>query len=630
MGIAFNGREVGGLAFNGREIESGYINGRKVFPSQIDYDEINFGVFEYTITQPNTKVSFTVQHEGVFEAESNGIVYKYSTDKSHQVEFSYAKPGVYKVQIKGNATKFTFYDDCNATSYLTWVYYLNFQNISHTSRFFYQCHKLRGVDKLILLGGQVDLFYFCESLEYIGYIETTKGTPANGGPNLKKVGTAICHDGSLSFASDYKLESIDKIEFTGGYFSHCFSDCHNLKTVKEITLNFIDTKGNSEIYIEKMFENCESLEGFGSFIINSQENLSIYADLMFSHCYLLKEFPIDISSFYTLREMFSYCYSLYKDQALELDLKNVGTAEKMFSNCNGFTSVNINILMAASPFASGKYEDYINNMFEYCGNLKHVTKFVCKRQSNSSASTCNKIFYGCTSLVSISDIYIDLLNKTKSTHLFAECTSLKTAVNLNIKNAIDVSNMFLNCTSLETVQDITAEGSGLIAMFMFRNCSSLSIIRNITFPSLSDKYNVIFYDCPRLKYIKFGGTFRPNTRYISSTVPVQILEFDIVNLRDASDLPYSVSTINANSVIDGIYLGGNSVWMKNKGPYSLFSKVSTTGGSVYQDSFSVLDGHINTLYSRNWSVFVGPYVTNVWYEDSRGEAWRKEHGQFKD
>lgn len=32
MGIAFNGREVGGLAFNGREIESGYINGRKVFP----------------------------------------------------------------------------------------------------------------------------------------------------------------------------------------------------------------------------------------------------------------------------------------------------------------------------------------------------------------------------------------------------------------------------------------------------------------------------------------------------------------------------------------------------------------------------------------------------------------------
>ncbi len=33
MGIAFNGREIGGLAFNGREIESGYINGRKVFPT---------------------------------------------------------------------------------------------------------------------------------------------------------------------------------------------------------------------------------------------------------------------------------------------------------------------------------------------------------------------------------------------------------------------------------------------------------------------------------------------------------------------------------------------------------------------------------------------------------------------
>lgn len=93
--------------------------------------------------------------------------------------------------------------------------------------------------------------------------------------------------------------------------------------------------------------------------------------------------------------------------------------------------------------------------------------------TQSSNTTCNYIFQGCTSLTDVSftnSSYIQLLQ-----YAFDGCSSLVTAPAISSSNITRTTNMFANCTSLVNVPqyDTSNIANGYLSM-MFSNCPMLS------------------------------------------------------------------------------------------------------------------------------------------------------------
>ena len=115
----------------------------------------------------------------------------------------------------------------------------------------------------------------------------------------------------------------------------------------------------------------------------------------------------------------------------------------------------------------------INNATDI-STYKDNTDFkYCPKFDTSNATDMTRLFYQCTSLISIPQL--DTSNATDMPSMFYQCTSLISIPQLDTRSVTNMSSMFQNCNSLTSVPLFdTSNVKSMI--FMFSGCSSLTSV----------------------------------------------------------------------------------------------------------------------------------------------------------
>lgn len=126
-----------------------------------------------------------------------------------------------------------------------------------------------------------------------------------------------------------------------------------------------------------------------------------------------------------------------------------------------------------------------NTSFHGNTTIQYVTfedGVVFRRANQSSGTTIEGIFGGCTNLIGVSNISTAV---TSMASAFSGCTSLKFVDNLNeLVNVTNDNQSFYGCTALEYVQDLTG-WTKVGLQRTFRDCSNLKKIFGLPQPATS-------------------------------------------------------------------------------------------------------------------------------------------------
>ena len=125
---------------------------------------------------------------------------------------------------------------------------------------------------------------------------------------------------------------------------------------------------------------------------------------------------------------------------------------------------------------------------------------------NEEVTNINQLFYGCTSLISLSDIsYWNTSKITEMEFIFCECSSLSSLPDISKwdTSKVDKMNgMFCGCKSLTSLPDISKWdiSKAIDISYMFANCSSLSKLPDISSWNIKNVSNIsgIFSGCSSL------------------------------------------------------------------------------------------------------------------------------------
>ena len=125
------------------------------------------------------------------------------------------------------------------------------------------------------------------------------------------------------------------------------------------------------------------------------------------------------------------------------------------------------------------------------------------------ATDLSEMFYGCSSLLSLSDItYWDTSKVISMYKMFNGCLSLislSDKLKWNTSNVNNMALMFFYCSSLSTLPDISEwDTHNVIEMYqMFDGCSSLKTLPDISKWNISKVNNLswLFLDCSSLTYL---------------------------------------------------------------------------------------------------------------------------------
>ena len=128
---------------------------------------------------------------------------------------------------------------------------------------------------------------------------------------------------------------------------------------------------------------------------------------------------------------------------------------------------------------------------------------------NSTHTSLNSMFDGCSSLVSVDTSYWDTSNVTTMAAMFASCTSLPSlsVSSFNTTNVTNMSSMFTYCTSL-TILDLssfnTTNVTNMSSMFRKSNKLTSLDLRNFDMTNVTNIYNM-FQGCTALTELRLDN-----------------------------------------------------------------------------------------------------------------------------
>ena len=209
-----------------------------------------------------------------------------------------------------------------------------------------------------------------------------------------------------------------------------------------------------------------------------------------------------------------YCfYRLFRNSTGLIsasDLRLVSTTlrgycyNNMFVGCSNLTSV---CDLPATSLTIGCYYA----MFSGCSSLVTaplISATYCNGYNTAGASSLAAMFLNCTSLTSIANIPRSPASGTQSSHthtnMFKGCSSLVSipSVTINISKGNNCQGMFQDCSSLTDASGITFSGAaGYMSLKdMFRGCSSLTVPPSTLPSSFSSHSNCdgMFRECTSL------------------------------------------------------------------------------------------------------------------------------------
>ena len=270
------------------------------------------------------------------------------------------------------------------------------------------------------------------------------------------------------------------------YMNSTFYDCSSLIS---INISNFDTK--NVILMDQMFMNCISLKSLNlsNFVTSNVINMSS----MFSGCISLTY--LNLSNFKTsnvvyMDHMFHGCLSLVSLDLSQFETSEVISMSYMFSQCHLLVSLDLSNFDISQKNLDG--------LFKGCMSLKTI-KF---SDNYTLLYKIDKMFYECTSLISINLYNFDFGFIDNMGNLFYSCSSL-TSLDLSNVDPFSVTNMefmFFNCISLKFLIIKNWITSFVTDMkYMFFNCKSLISLDLSCFNTSQVKaMQAIFYNCLNL------------------------------------------------------------------------------------------------------------------------------------
>ena len=153
-----------------------------------------------------------------------------------------------------------------------------------------------------------------------------------------------------------------------------------------------------------------------------------------------------------------------------------------------------------------KYNSCTNMSFMFYGCSSLIYLSDISEWYTNEVTDISYMFYDCSSLISIPDIStwnVDKVNNME--HLFSGCLSLKSLPDLskwNISNVNNLSYMFFECSSLISLPDISKWNTNNVKdiSFMFCYCSSLNYLPDISNWKIEQVIDMsfMFYGCSLL------------------------------------------------------------------------------------------------------------------------------------
>ena len=137
---------------------------------------------------------------------------------------------------------------------------------------------------------------------------------------------------------------------------------------------------------------------------------------------------------------------------------------------------------------------------------------------NKRIDKCQKMFQGCTNIISIDFSNIEM-NCDKMDFMFEGCSKLEKIElkNVQTSNVEDMSSMFNGCINLKFINLLSFDTSKVISMeSMFKNCQSLKIIdlSNFKTPKLINMKSM-FENCNQLKHLNIENFSTENCQIMN-------------------------------------------------------------------------------------------------------------------
>lgn len=333
------------------------------------------------------------------------------------------------------------------------------------------------------------MFYGCTSLV---------NAPALPAKVLPEYCYSSMFSGCTSLVDTPEIE-ISEFEGESGTYSgsysceRMFSGCASLKNIH---LNI--TADNVKSYAcQEMFANCTSLVT-ASFLLgqNATEFGSTAFSGMFKGCTSLVDASMIIGNENTVLqnsgyggacgEMFRDCTSLTIPPVLKPMVIGTYGYYDMFMNC-------ISLVTAPNLPATSLSESSYFGMFENCTSLVNVQSVlpavdIAEPGSWSANGFYQRMFAGCTSLVTAPELPAETLPFCAYGYMFSGCTALVNAPSVLPATTIGepyaswcssaYGYMFVGCTSLQRAPVIMAQTlPKYAAKYMFSGCTSLNYIK---------------------------------------------------------------------------------------------------------------------------------------------------------
>ena len=387
--------------------------------------------------------------------------------------------------------------------------------VGNMNSMFYNCNSLKSIDLRYFNGTypysiNVDnLFYNCFNL-----------TKIEGIVNIFYISSAI-----QMFFNCISLTSIDLKNFVTKennfiQLTKMFYNCHNLKTIDySSSIGIIGVRKMTD-----MFFNCTKLTKVNLNHFNSSSENYLDLTNLFSNCISLSE-DISISHYFYVTDisgMFYNCISLTSINLGKLRTKDNTfiSLSKLFYNCQKleYVSFSSNI-----PYLGVKD---INNIFYNCKILKEVDLSSWK-SSYEFYINMSRLFYNNNKL---NKVYVDFKNLyiSDTREMFYGCTSLKSlsfSPNMTAYG-INMTRMFYNCQSLKEVKFyIHSINNNLDTslyfypsdMFqVFYNCKNLESLTLEHFNTdIVQNINYTFYNCELLRYFTIKNSYFNNPLIIN-------------------------------------------------------------------------------------------------------------------
>ena len=431
----------------------------------------------------------------------------------------------------------------------------NFSKIQDMSGMFSSCYKLQSIDLSYFNSSFVQdmsyMFVDCISLNSI---------------NVKSFDTSNVNNISSMFSGCNNLINLDLLNFDTSNvinMDSMFAGCSKLESL--YLSKFFTTNVK---YINSMFANCSSLQrvDMNSFSLeNIDENIT-NKNSIFENCNSIKYLSLinykeeDIFVPISDNTDLSICINSYsqiaqgvnslktnnvpiicciKPSSYNIDSKECqydGEYNNITITINGNKGEEVSILYSEFEplpdyiYINNDYTDYeLLSSIELQQNEMNKIKLIWKK----SFKSCENMFKGCDSILSIdlSNFNSSLINNSKS--MFSSCSSLKSInfTNFNVSKIKDMSGMFSDCISLKEINVTlfdTSNVNNMSSMFsgckiletlnisnfktnelismdsMFSNCSSLILIYMPDFvTSKVDKFDAdsIFKESNNITYL---------------------------------------------------------------------------------------------------------------------------------